>query len=87
LVRNDNGYFLREKDINPLAISNRYTVWDEHNQQVTFIDSETRTEETLTPTAALEGNVEVAIADGAKFPAKRRFHLLKICWLIMTQKT
>ncbi|MCW9173853.1 hypothetical protein [Klebsiella pneumoniae] len=77
LVRNDNGYFLREKDINPLAISNRYTVWDEHNQQVTFIDSETRTEETLTPTAALEGNVEVAIADGAKISCQTAFSSFK----------
>jgi len=77
LVRNDNGYFLREKDINPLAISNRYTVWDEHNQQVTFIDSETRTEETLMPTAALEGNVEVAIADGAKISCQTAFSSFK----------
>ncbi|WP_439403818.1 molybdopterin dinucleotide binding domain-containing protein [Klebsiella pneumoniae] len=77
LVRNDNGYFLREKDINLLAISNRYTVWDEHNQQVTFIDSETRTEETLTPTAALEGNVEVAIADGAKISCQTAFSSFK----------
>ena len=77
LVRNDNGYFLREKDINPLAISNRYTVWDEHNQQVTFIDSETRTEETLMPTAALEGNAEVAIADGAKISCQTAFSSFK----------
>ncbi|HIC0644765.1 TPA: molybdopterin dinucleotide binding domain-containing protein, partial [Enterobacter kobei] len=47
------------------------------NQQVTFIDSETRTEETLTPTAALEGNVEVAIADGAKISCQTAFSSFK----------
>ncbi|MDV1450533.1 molybdopterin dinucleotide binding domain-containing protein [Raoultella planticola] len=41
------------------------------------MDSETRTEETLTPTAALEGNVEVAIADGAKISCQTAFSSFK----------
>lgn len=65
LVRDDNGLFLREKDLSPGSLDNRYMVWDTARACAVAYDADTPARRQAVSHFLLRGAVTVELTDGA----------------------
>lgn len=75
LVRDDSGYFLRERDLWPEAVDNRFMVWDQSRGCALIYDTDSKVQRPASAHFMLRGSVTVEIA-GATVPCYPSFEQL-----------